>query len=712
MKLNTAPANAVEMSGVASTNQFTIRASAKAFAVLSDGLYANKIRAIVRELSTNALDSHVAAGKAHVPFTVNIPNMLAPWFSVRDYGVGLNHNEVVNIYTSYFTSTKSDSDDFVGALGLGSKSPFSYTDNFTVTAIKDGRKGLYSAYIDDTGVPAIALMSESDTDEPTGVEVRFSVEDRNDFWRFVNEAASVYRLFAVKPEITGEAIEIESVDYFKKDLIPGVHIRNGYRGKHNVAVMGSIEYPIKLSQGVLDSDIKHIDGQNLEIHLPIGAVEMAASREELSYTAHTVEAIKTVYRKIADAVDQVFEEDIAKIDNVWERAHYMLDHYSNNLFRRAVLNHAKNNPNPLINIDKSYLNINDIEFAEQRAEELNIKLHCIDSGHGSAPTRGSRTVSRYNAKGEIEYFKAYAIPAGTEHVMFVKGTGTAPVSRVKTWARERRENKRIILAAPIDRRLPMLWDKFVEEIHCPPARLFKDIESFPKPERKARATATPVYEFVLERQGYNDHKAVQRPAGNLEDIDTEHNDVAYVKLYKHETHVNDKPFDLRSAMERLHSAGLLRGKRLQVFGVRKSELAEVQQTAGWVPFDQAVSNIVNNFSQSEFAAMYMKTIDSNWQRLYSKTEAKTLLKDSPAMSIADLFNEQCFYRLYDVKLLIEQFGNDTVKQRLKDGIAQVDAVIKQYPLVDHLNGYVDLSYIADYVKLIDNAKGEKACTHI
>lgn len=705
MKLNTAPANAVEMSGVASTNQFTIKASAKAFGILSDGLYANKIRAVVRELSTNALDSHIAAGKATVPFTVNIPNTLFPWFSVRDYGVGLTHDDVVNIYTSYFTSTKTDSDDFVGALGLGSKSPFSYTDNFTVTAIKNGRKGLYSAYIDDTGVPAIALMSESDTDEPAGVEVRFSVEDRSDFRRFANEAASVYRLFTVQPEITGEAIEIETVNYFKRDLIPGVHVRDGWRG-HNVAVMGSIEYPIKLSHGVLDDDIAHIDQQNLEIHLPIGAVEMAASREDLSYTPHTIKAIKAVYRKIADAVDAVFEADLAKIDNVWERAEFIHSHYRNKLFSRTATTHATANPNPLINTNGHYLQLTRIQFPEKRAEELNIKLHCIEVGYNSAPTRGVRTANRYNDKGEIEYFKAYDITSVMEDVIFVKGDGVAPVSRVKAWSKHDCGFGWIILGTPINRKEPMLWDKFVEEIYNPPTKLFKDIEDLPEPERKERAAATPVYEFILENQGYGSYKAVQRPAGNLEDIAVEDGDVAYVKLYKHETHLNDVAFDLRAALERLQNAGLLKGKNLRVFGVRKAELETVQQTEGWVAFDEAVRNIVNDFSEEDFAAMYMKALDNNWQRLYTKLEAKTLLKDSPVMSIANLFDDRCRYSLSGVKLLIEEFGNDAVKQRLNAGIERVDAVIKQYPLVEDLAGYVDCSKIADYVKLVDNAKGE------
>ena len=122
--------------------------SAKAFSILSSGLYANKIRAIIRELSTNAYDSHVAAGCADRPFEVHLPTSLEPWFSVRDYGVGLSHQQVVNIYTTYFESTKTGSNDFVGALGLGSKSPFSYTENFGVTAVQNGHMGVYTALID------------------------------------------------------------------------------------------------------------------------------------------------------------------------------------------------------------------------------------------------------------------------------------------------------------------------------------------------------------------------------------------------------------------------------------------------------------------------------------------------------------------------------------------------------------------------------------
>ena len=100
MILNNTPENQAILSNVGEIGEFRIRNSAKAFNILSSGLYANKIRAIIRELSCNAVDSHVAAGKAGVPFEVHLPNSLDPFFSIRDFGTGLTHEQVTNIYTT------------------------------------------------------------------------------------------------------------------------------------------------------------------------------------------------------------------------------------------------------------------------------------------------------------------------------------------------------------------------------------------------------------------------------------------------------------------------------------------------------------------------------------------------------------------------------------------------------------------------------------
>ena len=104
----------VETSGLESQSSFTIKASPKAFAILSSGLYSDKIKAIIRELACNALDSHKAA-KQDKPFDIHLPGSWSSEFKIRDYGTGLSKESILKLYTTYFESTKQDSNDYIGA---------------------------------------------------------------------------------------------------------------------------------------------------------------------------------------------------------------------------------------------------------------------------------------------------------------------------------------------------------------------------------------------------------------------------------------------------------------------------------------------------------------------------------------------------------------------------------------------------------------------
>ena len=132
--------NDVQVAGAQSTETFTIRASAKAFQILSSNLYSNPLGAVIRELSTNAYDAHVMSDKADEPFVLTLPNSLDPTFRVRDFGPGLSPTEISQVYTTFFESTKTDSNDVVGCLGLGSKSPFGIADSFTINSYQNGTK--------------------------------------------------------------------------------------------------------------------------------------------------------------------------------------------------------------------------------------------------------------------------------------------------------------------------------------------------------------------------------------------------------------------------------------------------------------------------------------------------------------------------------------------------------------------------------------------
>ena len=119
------------------TTQYSIRASAKAFKILSDGLYSDKIGTPIRELSTNAYDAHVSLRPiSTLPLMYTLSYSVAEQFSIRDYGIGMSKQELQTTYTTYFDSNKTHSNDFVGCMGLGGKTPFTLSDAFTVTSVK------------------------------------------------------------------------------------------------------------------------------------------------------------------------------------------------------------------------------------------------------------------------------------------------------------------------------------------------------------------------------------------------------------------------------------------------------------------------------------------------------------------------------------------------------------------------------------------------
>jgi hypothetical protein len=306
MKLHAGTHN-VEKYGNFEESKFSIEASSKAFFILSDGLYSNKILAVVRELSTNAYDSHVEAGKAHIPFDVHLPTHLAPIFFIRDYGTSMSHEDCMQLYTTYFRSTRNNSNDAVGCLGLGSKAPFAYADSFTVEAFMNGKKRLYTGYKDENGSPVFSLMDESDTTEQDGIKVSINVQS-HDINKFVAEAHAVYDFFKVRPNFVGASLSFAA----PKKVLEGDNWYFDDDNYDNLIIMGQIAYPLASHQ-FRDQDTnkqaQFIDYSNgLRIFVDIGDVDITPSRESLSYSKETK-------KNIANRIDSIIAEITNKIEN-------------------------------------------------------------------------------------------------------------------------------------------------------------------------------------------------------------------------------------------------------------------------------------------------------------------------------------------------------------------------------------------------------------
>lgn len=306
----------------AKTSTFTIAANGKAFKILIDGLYSDKEWAIVRELSTNAWDSHAMAGKTDQPFTIHAPTRYEPWFSVRDFGVGMSPEYMATGYTQVFHSTKDHANDQVGAFGLGRMTPFSKTDTFTVTSWFDGYKRTYSVFLDERRVPALAMLGEEVSSDPTGVEIQIAV-DQDDFYAFKSAIIRACTLgFPVRPIITGENI----LPPVPVAALSGTGWRMLERGKYGAAainkahaVQGCVAYPIDANVfDNLPQDLRNLLNQPLVIDFNIGDLEVTASRESLSYDEVTKKAIIDRLECVLDEYLDPFNVKLSACRTMWE----------------------------------------------------------------------------------------------------------------------------------------------------------------------------------------------------------------------------------------------------------------------------------------------------------------------------------------------------------------------------------------------------------
>lgn len=332
MKTSIAPRQVDTNAG--ETQEFTIKANGKAFRALISTLYENKIQSIVREIWSNALDAHIAAGCADVPFSVTFPTILNPVFIVRDYGVSLNHQQVMKLYTTVFESTKEDTNDATGKFGLGSKSPFAYTDTFSVVAVKDGIKRFYSAVIGKTGIPSIHFLGEQETEEREGLEVSFPIKTQ-DISAFRRAAQRVSHGFAVKPHVIRTPGEDEfegwpelpvSASGSDWKLLRGTI--EGYSAQA-YAKMGPVLYPINAN--VID-DLTESEQALLRstvlIDFEMGELEMTPSREALSYGSDepTIPSIKAKLGRIVAEMVATFQAQYDACETYWDACLSYRDH--------------------------------------------------------------------------------------------------------------------------------------------------------------------------------------------------------------------------------------------------------------------------------------------------------------------------------------------------------------------------------------------------
>lgn len=149
--------------------------------MLSKNLYSDDIGSTIRECASNALDSHRRAGvKDPIIVSFKEGDSYNYEFSVEDFGIGLDADDVKNIISKYGKSTKRDSATELGMMGLGFKAPLAYSSSFYFVCRKDGMERKYMMY-EGEDVNTIDLLYETPTTERNGVKVIVPVKYQHQY---------------------------------------------------------------------------------------------------------------------------------------------------------------------------------------------------------------------------------------------------------------------------------------------------------------------------------------------------------------------------------------------------------------------------------------------------------------------------------------------------------------------------------------------------
>lgn len=140
--------------------------------ILSSNLYSYPMTSFLRETVSNAVDSHIEAG-------VNEPIIITRTksdLSIRDFGTGISPERFKEIYLNIGSSTKRDSNEYIGHFGIGRFSCLSVSNLANITSFYNGR-AYYYVMNKDIDQLHIDLLFEKETDEPNGVEVKVPITE-------------------------------------------------------------------------------------------------------------------------------------------------------------------------------------------------------------------------------------------------------------------------------------------------------------------------------------------------------------------------------------------------------------------------------------------------------------------------------------------------------------------------------------------------------
>lgn len=303
--------------------------------LLTTNLYSNPIMSFIRETISNGWDSHIEAGVKQ-PVLVSLyssvtgeefrRNTAYSWgkkapleITIRDFGVGLSPDRFAAIYTNIGSSTKRDSNDFIGAFGIGRFSCLSCADSATLTSYYNGTKYSYLMYKDGASIN-IDELGQFSTTEDNGLAVKVSLQmDRNSMQELKEafKALAYFNCIYINDPLN--LCDGFSNDFNNRQIKEYATFsiwdmpESYYSKQENVLLrVGNCTYPITKKQLFEVTGLP--SNWPIAIKFNIGEIDVTPNREAILHNAKTDAAIKKKFQDVLEEVKAIFIKSINNLD--------------------------------------------------------------------------------------------------------------------------------------------------------------------------------------------------------------------------------------------------------------------------------------------------------------------------------------------------------------------------------------------------------------
>jgi hypothetical protein len=331
---------------------------------LSIKLYSNPIESFLRETVSNAWDSHVEAGVSDpILLEINRDTEKRIYCRIQDFGTGISKERFNDIYLNLGSSTKRDSNELIGAFGLGRLSALAYSDNAYITSNYEGIKYKYLMYKDGLEIK-IDKLFESPTTERNGVEVLIYIKEEDVYTFFhaiKNQLAYFENLYlSVGNDIVDEYAKHDFVYKFNNLKIKKYKtflVNSFQKDPETTICLGKIQYP--LNTNVLKhTKFKFSDKYPIAVNFEIGELEVTRNREQLIYNKETIEKLEARLDMVQDEIDSIIEKHLKK--DYTDFIEYMEALKTSNFYSVPLLEDKHNKDNDVFIMFTS--NINYLSF--------------------------------------------------------------------------------------------------------------------------------------------------------------------------------------------------------------------------------------------------------------------------------------------------------------------------------------------------------------